>query len=94
MFLGFKPGINGYKLWCLEDKKVIYSRDVVFDEAAMWKRPSNDQEDMSCQPSQDSQVGTSHVDVDFPPLISTSSKHNVIDENDYEANPLAHFYCI
>ena len=63
VFLGFKPGVKGYKLWCLEDKKVIYSRDVVFDEAAMLMRPSHDKEDVNYQPSQDSHAGTSHVEV-------------------------------
>ena len=35
IFLGFKVGVKGYKLWCPELKKVIISRDVIFDETAM-----------------------------------------------------------
>ena len=35
VFLGYKPGVKGYKLWCLETKKVIISRDVIFNETAM-----------------------------------------------------------
>ena len=35
IFLGFKPGVKGYKLWCPELKKVIVSRDVIFDEVSM-----------------------------------------------------------
>jgi hypothetical protein len=32
-FIGYVP--NGYKLWDLENKKVIVSRDVIFDESVM-----------------------------------------------------------
>ncbi|KAG8472722.1 hypothetical protein CXB51_034750 [Gossypium anomalum] len=35
VFLGYKAGIKGYKLWCPENRKVVISRDVVFDETAM-----------------------------------------------------------
>ena len=35
MFLGYKSGVKGYKLWCLETSKIIVSRDVIFDETAM-----------------------------------------------------------
>ena len=33
--MGFNPGVKGYRLWCLEAKKTIISRDVTFDESAM-----------------------------------------------------------
>jgi hypothetical protein len=32
IFIGYKEGLKGYKLWNLETKKVLYSRDVVFRE--------------------------------------------------------------
>ena len=35
VFLGYKSGVKGYKLWCLETKKLIISRDVIFDETPM-----------------------------------------------------------
>ncbi|KAG8486072.1 hypothetical protein CXB51_019444 [Gossypium anomalum] len=35
VFLGYKAGVKGYKLWCLENRKVVISRDVVFNEIAM-----------------------------------------------------------
>jgi len=37
-FIGFNPGVKGYRLWCLEAKKMIISRDVTFDESAMLKK--------------------------------------------------------
>ncbi|KAG8502550.1 hypothetical protein CXB51_000089 [Gossypium anomalum] len=35
VFLSYKTEVKGYKLWCLENKKVMINRDVVFDETAM-----------------------------------------------------------
>ncbi|KAG8473168.1 hypothetical protein CXB51_035114 [Gossypium anomalum] len=35
VFLGYKASVKGYKLWCPENRKVVISRDVVFDETAM-----------------------------------------------------------
>jgi hypothetical protein len=32
IFIGYKDGLKGYKLWNPENKKVVYSRDVVFRE--------------------------------------------------------------
>ncbi|KAG8501335.1 hypothetical protein CXB51_003507 [Gossypium anomalum] len=34
VFLGYKAGVKGYKLWCSENRKIVISRDV-FDESAM-----------------------------------------------------------
>jgi hypothetical protein len=32
IFIGYKYGLKGYKIWNPETKKVVYSRDVVFRE--------------------------------------------------------------
>ena len=49
VFLGYKNGVKGYKLWCLETRKIIVSRDVIFYETAMLQDlPAND----SCDTSQ------------------------------------------
>ena len=32
MFIGYKDGLKGYKLWILETRKVVYNRDVVLRE--------------------------------------------------------------
>ena len=37
IFLGYEKGVKGYKLWNPETKKLVISRDVVFDEASMVK---------------------------------------------------------
>ena len=35
IFLGYKSGVKGYKLWCPETKKLVISRDVIFYETSM-----------------------------------------------------------
>ena len=35
IFLGYKSGVKGYKLWCSKTKKLVISRDVIFDETSM-----------------------------------------------------------
>jgi hypothetical protein len=35
VFLGYKSGVKGYKLWNLETRKVLISRNVIFNESAM-----------------------------------------------------------
>ena len=37
VFVGFKKGVKGYKIWDPKDKKFVLSRDVTFDEASMLK---------------------------------------------------------
>ncbi|KAH9718032.1 Integrase catalytic domain-containing protein [Citrus sinensis] len=43
IFVGFKGGVKGFKLWDLEDKKFVCSRDVTFDEASIMKASSSQQ---------------------------------------------------
>lgn len=35
VFVGYRLGVKGYRVWCEKSKKVITSRDVVFDESCM-----------------------------------------------------------
>ena len=42
LFMGVTSGVKGYRLWCLSSKKIIYSRDVTFDEFAMLKKVTTD----------------------------------------------------
>jgi len=37
VFVEFRKGIKGYKIWDLKDKKFILSRDATFDEDSMMK---------------------------------------------------------
>ena len=35
IFLGYKSGVKGYKLWCLETKKLVINIDMIFYETSM-----------------------------------------------------------
>ena len=43
IFMGISSGVKGYRLWCSEKEKIIFSRDVTFDESAMWKKVAEEQ---------------------------------------------------
>ena len=43
IFVGFKGGVKGFKLWNLDDKKFMCSKDVTFDEVSMIKVSSSQQ---------------------------------------------------
>ena len=45
LFMGFNAGVKGYRLWCLEAKKTIISRDVTFDESAMLNKVNLEEPD-------------------------------------------------
>jgi len=41
VLLGFKRGVKEYKLWDSEDRRIVLSRDVTFDESSIVKTPSS-----------------------------------------------------
>ncbi|GJV12795.1 retrovirus-related pol polyprotein from transposon TNT 1-94 [Tanacetum coccineum] len=43
--MGINSEIKGYRLWCPETKKTIFSRDVIFNESAMLKKVNVEQLD-------------------------------------------------
>ncbi|GJR88937.1 retrovirus-related pol polyprotein from transposon TNT 1-94 [Tanacetum coccineum] len=45
LFMGIISGIKGYRLWCPEIKKTVFSRDVTFNESAMLKKVNVEQLD-------------------------------------------------
>ncbi|KAG6428742.1 hypothetical protein SASPL_112999 [Salvia splendens] len=47
--MGFSAGVKGYRLWCLESKKTIVSRDVTFDESSMLNKVNPNCSDTSQQ---------------------------------------------
>ncbi|KAH9685902.1 retrovirus-related pol polyprotein from transposon TNT 1-94-like protein [Citrus sinensis] len=70
IFVGFKGGVKGFKLWDLEDKKFVCSRDVTFDEASMMKASSSQQvEDKTKEALQ-------RVEFDATPYVPVSSTSN------------------
>ncbi|KAG6386087.1 hypothetical protein SASPL_154974 [Salvia splendens] len=49
LFMGYSAGVKGYRLWCLESKKTIVSRDVTFDESSMLNKENPNSSDTSQQ---------------------------------------------
>ena len=37
IFLGYPKGVKGYRLWLINDRKVVISRDVIFNEKVFFK---------------------------------------------------------
>ncbi|KAE8730408.1 BTB/POZ domain-containing protein NPY2 [Hibiscus syriacus] len=42
IFMGITSGVKGYRLWCPETKKIIFSRDVTFDESTMLRNVTSE----------------------------------------------------
>ena len=45
LFMGITGGVKRYCLWCPVTKKIIFSRDVTFDESAMLKQKYSQEND-------------------------------------------------
>ncbi|PON66676.1 Ribonuclease H-like domain containing protein [Parasponia andersonii] len=52
LFMSISSGVKGYRLWCLSSKKILFSRDVTFDEFAILKKVTEDQEKTISIPQQ------------------------------------------
>ncbi|KAE8703105.1 hypothetical protein F3Y22_tig00110474pilonHSYRG00127 [Hibiscus syriacus] len=52
LFMGITHGVKGFRLWCLDTKKIICSRDVTFDEYALVKKVTNEAVQTSSTPQQ------------------------------------------
>uniref|UniRef100_A0A2N9GRZ0 CCHC-type domain-containing protein n=1 Tax=Fagus sylvatica TaxID=28930 RepID=A0A2N9GRZ0_FAGSY len=71
IFLGFKKGVKGYKLWDPVAQKVVISRDVVFDEKSMTKAFK---EKKSQAAESSNNIGRSTVQVELDELESQSDE--------------------
>ena len=47
LFIGMTDEVKGYRLWCPVTKKIIFNRDVTFDESAMLKQRYSKKNDMT-----------------------------------------------
>ncbi|KAH9699236.1 Integrase catalytic domain-containing protein [Citrus sinensis] len=45
LFIGIIGGVKGYRLWCPITKKIIFGRDVTFDESTMLKQKDSQEDD-------------------------------------------------
>ncbi|KAG8481224.1 hypothetical protein CXB51_025964 [Gossypium anomalum] len=79
VFLGYKAGVKGYKLWCPENRKVLISRDVVFDETAML--PNLSLKDCS---NKENQKQVEHqINTESTPQVSTKIENRVASSPQY-----------
>ncbi|KAG8481510.1 hypothetical protein CXB51_026364 [Gossypium anomalum] len=79
IFFGYKTGVKGYKLWCPEKRKVVISRDVVFDETAML--PNLSLKDSSNKENQ-KQV-EQQINIESTPQASTKIDNRVASSPQY-----------
>ncbi|KAG8478794.1 hypothetical protein CXB51_028696 [Gossypium anomalum] len=79
VFLVYKTGVKGYKLWCPENSKAVISRDVVFDETAMLPNLSlKDSSNKETQKQVEHQINTEST-----PQASTKIENRVTSSPQY-----------
>ena len=78
LFMGITSGVKGYRLWCPETKKIIFSRDVTFDESTMLKKVTNGQQiDGNLQ-----QVEGTPKQVEFDRMVNPTRKEDIEEGGD------------
>ncbi|RVW26889.1 Retrovirus-related Pol polyprotein from transposon TNT 1-94 [Vitis vinifera] len=90
IFLGYATGVKGYRLWCTEDRtpKFIISRDVTFDESAMFgqRKEFGDLAGTSKTDLGANQKVEFEVDAPMENGVDdTSEEQPVIDQNDSQS---------
>jgi hypothetical protein len=70
IFIGYKDGVKGYKLWNPETKKIVYSRDVVFREV----------KDVSKQEFPPNQDEPEKIELELDDAKSESSEEEEVEE--------------
>jgi hypothetical protein len=78
IFIGYKYGVKGYKIWNLETKKTIYSRDVVFREV----------KDVSKQEFLPMQDEPEKIELELDDAKFESSEEEEVEEEEEEPHTL------
>ncbi|KAG8498844.1 hypothetical protein CXB51_005680 [Gossypium anomalum] len=88
VFLGYKAGVKGYKLWCPENRKVVISRDVVFDETAMLPNLSlKDSSNKENQKQVEHQINTESTPQKYAEADLVAYALNVAEDIDANQEP-------
>jgi hypothetical protein len=78
IFIGYKDGVKGYKLWNPETKKTVYSRDVVFREV----------KDVSKQELLPMQDKPKKIELELDDVKSESFEEEEVEEEEEEPHTL------
>ena len=81
LFMGITGGVKGYRLWCPVTKKIIFSRNVTFDESVMLKQKDSQEDDKTSSTLQ--QVEFEKVKAD-PAGVDEMDSGSPSTENDEE----------
>ncbi|KAG6395494.1 hypothetical protein SASPL_146139 [Salvia splendens] len=87
LFMGFSAGVKGYRLWCLESKKTIVSRDVTFDESSMLNKVNPNSSDTSQQVEYTPKQAEFEEAVVIPTTNTTNDSPTEEEESDDEEVP-------
>ncbi|KAG6392300.1 hypothetical protein SASPL_146515 [Salvia splendens] len=87
LFMGFSAGVKGYRLWCLESKKTIVSRDVTFDESSMLNKVNLNSSDTSQQVEYTPKQVEFEEAVVIPTTNTTNESPTEEEESDDEEVP-------
>ena len=68
LFMGYNSGVKGYRLWCLESKKIIISRDVTFNESEMLKSHKHEGSNEASSSNSKTEEGSERVE--FIPILT------------------------
>ncbi|KAG6421220.1 hypothetical protein SASPL_117770 [Salvia splendens] len=85
--MGFSAGVKGYRLWCLESKKMIVSRDVTFDESSMLNKVNPNSSDTSQQVEYTPKQVEFEEAVVIPTTNTTNDSPTEEEESDDEEVP-------
>jgi hypothetical protein len=77
IFIGYKDGVKGYKLWNLETEKIVYSQDVVFREV----------KDVSKQEFLPTQNEPEKIELELDDAKSESFEEEEAEEEEEEEEP-------
>lgn len=69
VFLGYPAGVKGYRVWLIDDRKVVISKDVVFNEEVMYKSSTEE------GPSEDRSTAEPEVAVINAPTVTTEESN-------------------
>ncbi|KAG6407711.1 hypothetical protein SASPL_130708 [Salvia splendens] len=87
LFMGFSAGVKGYRLWCLDSKKTIVSRDVTFDESSMLNKVNPNSSDTSQQAEYTPKQVEFEEAVVIPTTNTTNDSPTEEEESDDEEVP-------